>query len=266
MITSDSVDFVQRHRAEPFFLYVAYDAPHSPYTAPDFGPYANRQGWADDEKTYAAMIHYLDQGIGTLMATLKALHLDEDTIVFFASDNGPRSEPTVQQTRVVDFFDSNGNLTGYKRDVYEGGIRDPWIARWPAHIPPHSISDMPVYFPDFLPTALDLAGAASEPTDGISLKPYLLEPSKRAKDRVLYWEFYEPVYRQAARWGKWKAVLLRRGGALELYDLSVDRWESKDVAADHPDIVSTMKEFLAREHRASPEYPDIGQGSVPARD
>ena len=266
MITTDSIDFIRRHRSQPFFLYVAYDAPHSPYTAPDFGPYANKDNWADDEKTYAAMIHYLDQGVGRLMDTLRDLGLDEDTIVFFASDNGPRSEPTFQQTRVVDFFDSNGNLTGYKRDVYEGGIRDPWIARWPSHIPAHSVSDMPVYFPDFLPTALDLAGAAAEPTDGISLKPYLTDPSKRAGDRVLYWEFYEPVYRQAARWGRWKAVVLKKGGHLELYDLATDRWESKDVAAEHPDIVAKMRDILRHEHRSSPEYPDALAPTASPRD
>ena len=256
IITADSIDYIERHQSQPFFLYVAYDSPHSPYTAPDFGPYANHPNWADDEKTYAAMIDYMDQGIGRIMATLKRLHLDEDTIVFFASDNGPRSEPTVQQTRVIDFFDSNGNLTGYKRDLYEGGIRDPWIARWPSHIPAGSVSEMPVYFPDFLPTALDLAGAATPPSDGISLKPYLLDPKQTAPDRPLYWEFYEPVFRQAARFGQWKAIRLKRGGKLELYDLSVDPWESKDLAAAKPEIVARMKEIMAQSHRASPEYPD----------
>ncbi|MEO7496312.1 MAG: sulfatase-like hydrolase/transferase [Massilia sp.] len=136
IITEDSIDFIERHKAEPFFLYAAYNSPHSPYTAPDFGPYANRAGWADDEKTYAAMIHYLDRGIGQLLDKLTSAGLDKDTVVFFASDNGPRSEPTVQQTRMADFFDSNGGLTGYKRDMYEGGIRDPWIVRGPARSAP----------------------------------------------------------------------------------------------------------------------------------
>jgi arylsulfatase A-like enzyme len=256
MITEDSMDFIERHRADPFFLYVAYDSPHSPYTAPDFGPYANHPTWADDEKTYAAMIWYMDQGIGRILDTIKRLRLDNDTVVFFASDNGPRSEPTVQQTRVVDFFDSNGNLTGYKRDMYEGGIRDPLIVRWTSHIPAGSVNEMPAYFPDFMPTALDLAGAEAQHGDGISLKPYLLDAKKQGEERFLYWEFYEPVFRQAARLGKWKAVRLKRGGKMELYDLSVDPWESKDLASQHPDIVKKMDEGMAREHRASAEYPD----------
>ena len=256
MITDDSVDYIERHRSEPFFLYIAYDSPHSPYTVPDFGPYANHSNWADDEKNYAAMIHYMDNGIGRILDTLKRLKLDEDTVVFFASDNGPRSEPTVQQTRVIDFFDSNGNLTGYKRDMYEGGIRDPWIARWPGHIAAGRVSAMPVYFPDFMPTALDLAGAPAEKTDGISLKPHFLDPKNTAGDRFMYWEFYEPVYRQAARLGQWKAVRLKRGGKLELYDVSIDSWESKDIAGEHPDVVVTMEQGMAREHAASLEYPD----------
>jgi arylsulfatase A-like enzyme len=202
------------------------------------------------------MIHYMDQGIGRILDTLKGLALDKDTIVFFASDNGPRSEPTVQQTRVIDFFDSNGNLTGYKRDMYEGGIRDPLIARWTGRIPAKSVTAMPAYFPDFLPTALDLAGAPAQRTDGLSLLPVLLDPTLAVPDRFMYWEFYEPVYRQAARLGKWKAVRLKRGAPLELYDLSVDPWESENIAAKHSDIVARMEEGMAREHAASAEYPD----------
>jgi arylsulfatase A-like enzyme len=265
MITDDSIDFIERHKAEPFFLYVAYDAPHSPYTAPDFGPYADHPTWADDEKTYAAMIWYLDKGVGQILEALHRLNLDEDTVVFFASDNGPRSEPTVQQTRVIDFFDSNGNLTGYKRDMYEGGIRDPFIARWTKHIPAGTVSAMPAYFPDFMPTALDLAHAPAEKTDGISLRPYLMNAKLAGDERFLYWEFYEPVFRQAARLGKWKAVRLKRGGKIELYDLSTDPWESKDVAKDHPDLVARMEAGMAREHQPSPEYPDPVKGAAPEK-
>lgn len=265
MITEDSIDFIERHKAEPFFLYVAYDSPHSPISAPDFGPYANREGWADDEKTFAAMIHYLDVGIGQLLDKVKSSGLDQDTVIFFASDNGPRSEPTVQQTRVADFFDSNGGLTGYKRDMYEGGIRDPWIVRWTGKIQAGSVSDVPVYFPDFLPTALDLAGAPTEKSDGVSLRPYLVDPKRKPADRFMYWEFYSPEFRQAARWGKWKAVRLKRNGPLELYDLSTDPKESKNVADQHPDIVAHMAEGMAREHVPSVEYPDPVPGKTKAK-
>jgi arylsulfatase A-like enzyme len=259
MITSDSIDYIERHQKQPFFLYVAYDSPHSPYTAPDFGPYANHPTWADDEKTYAAMIYYMDKGIGQIVEKLRNLHLEEDTIVFFASDNGPRSEPTVEQTRVIDFFDSNGNLTGYKRDLYEGGIRDPFIVRWKNHITAGTVSAVPAYFPDFVPTALDLAtapGKGSVRTDGTSLVPYLMNAKRVAPERFMYWEFYEPEFRQAARMGKWKAVRLKRGGTLEIYDLDVDPWESKNIAAEHPEIVAQIERGMAREHVPSPEYPD----------
>lgn len=265
MITEDSVDFIERHRNHPFFLYVAYDSPHSPYTAPGFGPYADRAGWADDEKTYASMIDVMDRGIGRILETVDRLRLEQDTVIFFASDNGPRSEPTPEQTRVIDFFDSNGNLTGYKRDLYEGGIRDPWIVRWTGHVPAGVVSDVPVYFPDFLPTALDLAGAPPRASDGISLRAHLLDPRSIPPDRFLYWEFYEPVFWQSARFGRWKAVRLKRGAPLELYDLSTDRWESKNIAAQHPDVVTKMDGLMAAEHRPSAEYPDPKPGDHPDR-
>jgi arylsulfatase A-like enzyme len=263
ILTDDALDFIERHKAAPFFLFAGYNSPHSPYTAPDFGPYADKAGWADDEKTYAAMIHYLDVGIGKLLDKLAAAGLDKDTVIFFASDNGPRSEPTAPQTRVADFFDSNGGLTGYKRDMYEGGIRDPWIVSWPGRIPAGAVSDVPVYFPDFLPTALDLAGARAAKTDGVSLKPFLVDPQRKAGDRLLYWEYYDPEFRQAARWGKWKAVRLKRNGPLELYDLSTDPKESHNVAAAHPDIVAKMADGMAREHVASVEYPDPAPQAEP---
>ncbi len=261
MITDDSIDFIERHKAEPFFLYTAYDSPHSPYTAPDLGPYADKP-WPDDEKTYAAMIHYMDVGIGRILDKLRDLKLDNDTIIFFASDNGPRSEPNPYQTRMADFFDSNGGLTGYKRDMYEGGIRDPWIVRWTGHIQAGAVSDVPVYFPDFLPTALALAGASAQAGDGINLQPYLLDAKKKPEDRFMYWEFYSPEFCQAARFGKWKAVRRTRGSKIELYDVSVDPWESKNLAAANPDMIKFMEDGMAREHKASVEYPDPAPGTV----
>ncbi|ADV82395.1 arylsulfatase [Terriglobus saanensis] len=255
IVTEDAVDFIKSHAAEPFFLYVAYDAPHSPYLAPDLGSYAN-EPWDEDEKTYASMIEHLDNGVGQILETLKASGLDDETIVFFASDNGPRSEPTPEQTKVINFFDSNGPLHGYKRDMYEGGIRDPLIARWPGHIPAAHTTDVPVFFPDFVPTALDLAGAAPQHSDGISLKPYLLHPNRKATDRFLYWEFYEPSFEQAVRWGQWKAVRHGRGGPLELYNLNTDPAETVDVASQHPEIVSRIEQHIRETHKASVEYPD----------
>jgi arylsulfatase A-like enzyme len=261
LITDESIDFIQRHRADPFFLYVAYNAPHSPYVVPDFGAYAD-QPWPDDEKSYAAMVDRMDANIGRLLDQLQASGIDGDTIVIFSSDNGPRSEPAAYQTRMADAFDSNGGLTGYKRDMYEGGLRVPFLVRWPGHIAPGSRSDVPVYFPDLLPTALAAAGAAVQPTDGIDLLPHLRDANTIPADRFMYWEFYSPEFRQAARLGKWKAIRLQRGGATRLYDLSVDPWESRDLAPEHPDVVQMMNEGMAREHRASPEYPDPAEDAA----
>lgn len=255
MVTDDARDFIRRNRENPFFLYVAYSSPHSPYLAPDFGSYAN-EPWTRDEKTYAAMIEYMDQGIGQILETLKSSGIDENTVVFFASDNGPRSEPTPQQTEVIDFFDSNGIFKGYKRDVYEGGIHDPLIVRWPGHIAAGITSDVPAYFPDFLPTALQLAGAKPEKTDGISLVPFFFHPRKKAPDRFLYWEFYEPVFEQAVRWGRWKAVRHQRTGPFELYDLEKDPSETRNIAAQHQDVIARIEQYVLTAHVPSVEYPD----------
>ncbi|MCU1324275.1 MAG: sulfatase [Acidobacteriaceae bacterium] len=255
IVTEDAVDFITDNTESPFFLYVAYDAPHSPYVAPDLGSYAN-ENWDKDEKIYASMIEYLDNGVGRILDAIKAAGLDQDTIVFFASDNGPRSEPTPQQTKVINFFDSNGPLHGYKRDMYEGGIRDPFIARWPGHIPAGRTSEVPIFFPDVLPTALDLAGAPAEHSDGISLQSYLLHPDRPAKDRFLYWEFYEPSFEQAVRWGRWKAVRHGRKGLLELYDLTSDPAEKTNIAEKHPDVVARIERHIRETHTASVEYPD----------
>jgi arylsulfatase A-like enzyme len=259
MVSDESVDFIERHKDVPFFLYTAYDSPHSPYQAPDFGPYAN-EPWPDDEKTYAAMIHYMDLGIGRIVAKLRELKLDNDTIVFFSSDNGPRSEPNPYQTRMADSFDSNGGLTGYKRDMYDGGLRTPWIVRWTSHIQPGVVSDVPVYFPDFLPTALALAGARPETTDGINITPILTQA--KTEDRFMYWEFYSPEFTQAARFGQWKAVRRTRGSPIELYDIVADPWESKNLASANPQMLKFMEDGMAREHKASLEYPDPAPGTV----
>jgi len=198
----------------------------------------------------------MDQGVGSVLRTLKENNLDRNTIVFFASDNGPRSEPTEQQTRVVNFFDSNGIYRGYKRDLYEGGIREPFIVSWPGKVAAGSTSNLPIYFPDFMPTALSLAHApVAAETDGIDITPTLLQRSHAAKDRFLYWETYEPEFRQAVRWGRWKAIRLTQKGPLELYDLHVDVSEKNNIASSHPDIIAKIEDYLRTARTNSAEYP-----------
>jgi arylsulfatase A-like enzyme len=251
----DSCDFIRRNAGSPFYLYMAYSNPHSPYITPTLGSAAG-EPWDRDEKTYASMIEFMDEGVGSVLRTLKENNLEQNTIVFFASDNGPRSEATEQQTRVVNFFDSNGIYRGYKRDLYEGGIREPFIVRWPGKITAGSTNNTPVYFPDFLPTALSLAHATiPSGLDGIDLVPTLRNPVRVQKDRFLYWEAYEPAFRQAVRWGKWKAVRFTRQGPLELYDLEADVSEKHNVAAANPAVVGTIEAYLRNARSESAEYP-----------
>jgi arylsulfatase A-like enzyme len=250
----DSCDFIRRNAAEPFFLYMAYSNPHSPYLSPTLGSAAG-EPWDRDDKTYASMIEFLDQGVGSVLRALNENGLERNTIVFFASDNGPRSEPTEQQTKVVTFFDSNGIYRGYKRDLYEGGIREPFIVSWPGRITPDSTNSTPIYFPDFLPTALGIAKAPIPAgLDGIDLSPTLLHRTQ-VRERFLYWEAYEPTFFQAVRWGKWKAIRFHRPGPIELYDLSVDISEKHNVAAANPSVVSRIEEYLRTARTDSPEYP-----------
>ena len=231
MITDNAIGFMERNQENPFFLYIAYSNPHSPFDAPELGPYET-EAWPLEEKIYAAMIYRLDSCVGRVRTALERLDLTENTIVFFVSDNGPRSEAEDDQTRVVNFFDSNGPLTGYKRDMYEGGIRVPGMITWPGKIPAGQTSDLPWYFADFLPTAAALAGTESPINiDGINLVPHLADPGLDAPERFLYWEFYERKFKQAVLWKNWKAIRTGLKGELELYDLDTDLAEEKKTSA-----------------------------------
>lgn len=255
LCTDEAIAFFQKNKNTPFFLYLAYNNPHSPLTVPDLGPYKDKD-WPEHCKTYAAMIDRLDQNIERLMQSVKDAGLDNNTLVLFCSDNGPRSEPSKIQTEVSDFFDSNGSLRGYKRDLYEGGIRVPMIARWPGRIQAGTTSEVPWYFADVMATAAD-AGNAKLPadTDGVSIMPILTGQKKELQDRFLYWEYFESGFQQAVRWGKWKALRLKRGQPLELYDLCADIGEHDNVAAEHPEVIQQIETYLKTARTESPNWP-----------
>ena len=254
LITDYAIRFMEQNQDHPFFLYIAYSNPHSPFDAPGLGPYESEK-WPPEEKIYAAMIYRLDSCVGRVRKALDRLGLTDNTIVFFVSDNGPRSEAQEDQTRVVRFFDSNGPLTGYKRDMYEGGIRVPGMVAWPGKIPAGQSSDIPWYFADFLPTAAALAGASRPMNiDGISLLPYLADPDLDPPDRFLYWEFYESKFRQAVRWKDWKAIRTGLEGELELYDLSTDLAEKNDISKENPSIVLAIEKYLEDARVDSPNW------------
>jgi arylsulfatase A-like enzyme len=217
---------------------------------PNDQPYGDRP-WPQVEKNFAAMVTALDTHVGRVMAQLKKNALDEDTVVLFASDNGPHAEGGQDPK----FFASAGGLRGIKRDLYEGGIRIPMIARWPGKVRAGTTSGLPWAFCDFLPTAAELAGvSAPAGIGGISIAPALLGRAQRPHD-YLYWEAYEKGYQQAVRMGDWKGVRLKRGAAIELYDLKLDMAETNNVAAAHPEVAGQIGKIMAAAHVDSPKYP-----------
>ncbi len=255
MCTQEAITFIKSNKTKPFFLYLAYTNPHSPLIVPSLGRYAD-ETWNEDNKTYAAMVTNLDEGIGQVMQTLKDEGLDKDTVVFFCSDNGPRSSDSRRYQDVAEFFDSNGPLRGYKMDFYEGGIRVPAIVRWPGKVAAGVTSDAVWYFADFLPTTAEIAGAKTpDAIDGISILPTLLGKPQETADRFLYWELLEKKFEQAVRWRNWKAVRYDMEKTFELYDLATDVGEQHDVAANHPEVVAHIDEYLKTARAESFEYP-----------
>ena len=247
LMAKEALAFVDRNIDRPFFLYLSFTIPHANNEAgkegmevPSDAPYSGRD-WPQQQKNHAAMITRMDTDIGRLLTKLKELGIDDNTIVFFTSDNGPHREGGADPA----FFDSNGPLQGIKRDLYEGGVRVPMIARWPGKIQPGGVCGHVSAFWDFLPTAADIAGfKAPDGLDGISYLPALLGREQTGHE-FLYWEFHEGKgSKQAVRMGTWKAVKLAVSKPLELYDLSTDIGEERDVAAGHSDVIKTIEAYL----------------------
>ncbi len=248
MFTNFALEFIRENQKKPFFLYVPYCIPHSDYEIPDIAPYSD-QPWAENEKVHAAMVTRMDRDIGRLMALLKELKIDDNTIVFFCSDNGAAE-------RWEGRFDSSGPLRGHKRDMYEGGIRTPMIVRWPGRIESGSENDLAWHFADVLPTLAEIARTnPPDGIDGVSVLPTLLGKKQVIADRFLYWEFFGGGFKQAVRWRNWKAVRLKPGQKLELYDLSQDIGETQNVAAKHPNIVAKINEYLKTARSESQAWP-----------
>jgi arylsulfatase A-like enzyme len=186
------------------------------------------------------------------MDKLRDLKLDDKTVIFFTSDNGPHKEGGVDPK----FFESAGPLRGHKRDLYEGGIRVPLIVRWPGNIKAGQVSDAPWSFWDFLPTAAEIAKArVPDKLDGISMLPTLLGSPQTNRHDFFYWEFHERGFQQAARAGDWKAVRPQAGEPLELYNLSNDLSEKSNVASKNPDVVAKMEKYLKAARTETERWP-----------
>ncbi|MBT5927423.1 MAG: arylsulfatase [Verrucomicrobia bacterium] len=258
LCADEAMSFVKNHRVESFFLYLSLTIPHANneggklgMEVPDYGIYSATD-WPEPQKGHAAMISRLDTDIGKLMALLKELEIDDNTIVFFTSDNGPHREGGNDP----DFNNSNGPLRGIKRDLYEGGIRVPMIARWPGKIKSQSESDHIGYFGDFMTTAAELAGTkAPKGLDSISFVDALMGNSKdQAQHDFLYWEFYGGgQHFQAIRSGPWKGVK-HRNGTFELFRLDQDLGELNDVATSHQSLVTQLSIEMDRSHQDNPMW------------
>lgn len=248
-LTKFATNFVRIYEDQPFFLYFAPTIPHANnergtngMEIPSPGDYA-KEPWPGPEKGKAAMITYLDSMVGSLLADLKRRKIDEDTLVIFTSDNGPHSEGGVKPA----FFQSSGPLRGLKRDLTEGGIRVPFIARWPGQIRAGVTNSQPIAFWDVLPTLAEI-GRASKPRklDGLSFAPTLFGRKQTNQHAYFYWEFHERGYQKAARVGDWKGLKLGPDKPLELYQLANDPGETNNVAAANPDIVAKIEDYLAK--------------------
>jgi arylsulfatase A len=268
-MAEEALQFVREHADEPFFLYYATPVPHAALQVPedsladytgqfDDGPYLGQKGYLphpEPRAAYAAMVTRMDRDVGRLLALLRELELEEDTLVIFSSDNGP----TFNGGTDSEFFASNGPLSGLKCSVYEGGVRVPMIARWPGEIAAGTTTDHVSGFQDVLPTLVEVAGGeAPAGLDGLSFLPTLLGKGEQAEHAYLYWEYPEVDGQQAVRMGRWKAVRrnLKKGTLVTaLYDLETDIAEEHDVAAEHPDVVTQIEAIMSEARTPSEHFP-----------
>ena len=271
LIAEETLKFIRANKDKPFFLYCPFTIPHAAMHAPEkdvapwrkkFPQFENVVGRyrgplvKNPVAAFAAMMTILDRDVGRILDLLEELGLAEDSLVIFTSDNGPHKEGGHKP----DFFDSNGPLRGYKRDLYEGGIRVATAAWWPGVSKPGSISAHVGTGWDVLPTFCELADIpVPEDIDGVSFAPTLRgHKAKQIKRDHVYWEFHEQGGKQAVRKGKWKAVRLnvrkKPDSPIELYDLSKDIGETKNLAAERPELVKKMARIMAESHLPSPTF------------
>ncbi|NVJ98220.1 MAG: arylsulfatase [Alphaproteobacteria bacterium] len=268
-------DFIRDNKDRPFVVFGSWTLPHTndddepviPEADPALLAYA-AVDLPEDARRFAAMNTRLDSDIGEIVNLLEDLEIGDNTVVVFASDNGPG-------TTFEPYFDTNGSYRGNKRSFYEGGIRVPLIVKWPGRVDPGSVSDLQVYFPDLMPTFADLASAQEhvpEGIDGISFVPTLVGDANQPKHDFLYWEvpdydWSKNIYRedglhQAIRQGDWKMLRHGQTEKWELFNLATDPWETTDVASEFPDIVAKLEALIDASHDPMPEQiePEMPEG------
>lgn len=275
LIHERALEFIRNHADEPFFAYLPYTLPHAELVVPkdtvyqyycDIIPVADDESWAEENPNrrgaygaaerplaaFATMVTRLDSYVGDIMDLLNQLGIDKNTIIIFTSDNGPHREGGANP----DYFKSYGEFRGVKRDLYEGGIRMPMIMRCPDHIKAGTTNDHIMAFWDMMPTFAELINSKKDiQTDGISFLPTLLGNEGQKEHEYLYWEFHEKGGKQAVRYNKWKGVRLNVGipeqTIFELYDLSNDIHEDRNVADQHPEVVRKIESLMETAHTES---------------
>lgn len=262
-MTQKALHFIEKNGQQPFFLYLPYTIPHLSLQAPNeyvkkyIGqfkeePYYGEKGYAPNKypkSTYAAMITFLDDQVGIIMDQIKKMGLDNNTLIMFSSDNGATFSAGVD----VQYFNSVSGLRGLKMDLYEGGIKVPFIARWPGKIKANSVSSIVSVQYDIMPTLAELTGKPLKQLDGVSLLPTLLSKDTISSSRpFMYFEYPENGGQIAVRMGKWKGLKMnvrkKPLGEWELYNLEIDPNEKNNVASTHAQIVEQMKQIAKQQH------------------
>lgn len=280
LVMEETLQFIRENKKDPFFIYLPITIPHAAMHVPEdyaapwrekfpqfegkIGKYAGTQ-FDNPAAAFAGMMTMLDEGIGDMLDLLDELGIDENTLVMFSSDNGPHKEGG----HAPDYFESYGPLRGYKRDLTEGGIRVPMLARWPGRIKAGGVSNHASAHWDILPTVCELAGVKVEmPIDGISFVPTLLGDGAQEEHEYLYWEFYERGGKKAARWGDWKAIQTginqNPDAPIAIYNLAEDLREESDLSGKHPELVKRAREIFEDAHTPSPNWT-FGKGKPKAK-
>ena len=252
-----SLDFIHQNKDNPFFLYLPYTPPHGAFVVPELGIY-NDEDWPLPYKVWAAMITRIDDEVGKVMDLLEELGIDDNTLIFFTSDNGSIKEPFGPDgVSAGDFFSNRSPTKGLKGEIYNGAFHVPSIARWHKHIEPEQVSDHIWAFWDIMPTFADIIGVtAPEDIDGISIAPTLLGNSEKQQEHdFLYWEFKQ---QQAVRMGDWYGIKYREGN-LEVYNLIDNPEQDNDVSASNPEITKRMEVVMQTQHTPSDVWPSPGE-------
>ena len=278
LIQQKTLDFIEANKSKPFFLYLAYTLPHAALQLPAgdsvFEHYKKKfkerskpiKPWngagyepqAYPHAAYAAMVTKLDNYVGEVMRKLKESGLDKNTLVIFTSDNGPH----IEGGNTPGFFNSNGGFRGIKRQLYEGGIREPMIAYWPGVIRKNQASDFICAAWDFFPTFAQMINQSlTFDLEGTSILPTLIGKGKQKQHEYLYWEFHEDGGRQAVRMDNWKGVrenlMKDLNEPLQLFNLANDPAEKNNVASQNPLIVKEIEMIIKEAHVENPNFPFI---------